>query len=158
MKEYRQGKKRTDMSTGHLHHGNPAMRELLKEGHRLDSFKWRISKLLSSQYEILLYVEYAPEYGVFKNDNGLWLGYGEEFCNDIKEVMRCYPTLKEEFKHMCDIGGCELFKVFLLRKYSPKFDWAIDCIVGVLDKAALLENLQKLPCQRVANGKRCCMR
>jgi hypothetical protein len=61
--------------------------------------------------------------------------------------MYCYPILKDDFRYTCSKGGGELFKVFLFRKYSRKFDRVTECVVGVLDKAALLENLQKLPSQ-----------
>ena len=59
--------------------------------------------------------------------------------------MRLFQTLKQDFRIFCDIGGGEIFKVFLLEKYSKKFDQYTVCVVGVLDKAALLENLQTLP-------------
>ena len=144
MTEYRQGKLRGEVVGRHLNSGNPHRREKLKKAHRLDSFKYRLSKLLSSQYEILLCIQYALEYGVFKNGDGLVLGYDEEFCTNSKEVIDCFPMLKDDFKAMCNKGGGNIFKVFLIRK----FDQVIESVVGVLDKAALLEDLQRLSNQR----------
>jgi hypothetical protein len=150
MKEYRQGKLRKEV-TGRQPQPKenplPSRREKLKEAHRLDSFKWRLSRLLGPQYEILLYVQYGPAYDVFNKADNLILGYDQEFYNNNEEIIACFPILENEFKYICDRGGRELFKVFLFRKYSRNFDRATDCIVGVLDKAALLENLQKLPRQ-----------
>jgi hypothetical protein len=137
MREYREGKLRRGME------GKQSCadgREKLKQANRLDTFKWRLSKLLSPQYEILLYVEYPCVDGLFLSDE-------RKLVHDSKEVMRCFPILKEEFKYLCDKGGSELFKVFLLQKCSREFDPVTESIVGVLDKAALLENLQKLPNQ-----------
>jgi hypothetical protein len=152
MKEYRQGKLRGEMLKGHLHPGNPDRREQLKEAHRLDSFKWRLSQFLSPQYEILLGLEYGPHRGVFRDDSDeeeytTYGYYGEEVCSNPRKVMYRFPELREDFRHICDIGGGEIFKVFLLEKYSKKFDQYTVCVVGVLDKAALLENLQTLPSQ-----------
>jgi hypothetical protein len=146
MKEYRRGKLRGEVIKGHLHPGNPGRREKLKEIHRLDSFKWRLSQLLSYQHEILFCIEYGPEYGIFKDEEGVVIsGYDEDLCNDVEEVLQMFPTL-EDF-YIFDIGGSEIFKVFVLEKYSKKFDRVTNCLVGVLDKLALLENLQELPSQ-----------
>jgi hypothetical protein len=101
---------------------------------------------LSPQYEILTCVQYGPEYGVFQNDNGEVLIYDEEFCNNGKEVLDYFPTL-EEFKDDFDAGGGEIFKAFLFRTYNKRFDQVTEFVVGVLDKAVLLENLQQLPSQ-----------
>jgi hypothetical protein len=57
MKEYRQGRLRGNAAGRHPHSGNPDRREKLKEAHRLDSFKWRISGFLGPQYEILLCIQ-----------------------------------------------------------------------------------------------------
>jgi hypothetical protein len=143
MKEYRQGKLRRGVVSRHLH---PARVEKLKTVHRLNSFKWRLSKLLSPQYEILTCMQYLPEYGVFKTDDGLILGFDEEFCYNNNEVLDAFPVLKK-FKRNFDAGGGELFKAFLFRTHSRRFDRVTECVVGVLDKAALLENLQQLPSQ-----------
>jgi hypothetical protein len=50
MKEYRQGKLRGNVAGSSAH---PSRCEELKTAHRLHSFKWRLSKPLSPQYEIL---------------------------------------------------------------------------------------------------------
>lgn len=143
MKEYRQGNLRGGVAG---QRPDSDRREMLKEAHRLDSFKWRLSKLSSPQYEILLCEQYAPEYGIFKKDDSV-ITHHPEFCNNIKDVLDYFPILEEEFRPHFDIGGSELFKVFLFRKYGRKFNRVTDSVVGVLDKAALLENLQRLPSQ-----------
>jgi hypothetical protein len=142
MKEYRQGRLRRGIPEGSIQHKR---REKLKEDHRFYSFKWRLSKLLSRQYEILLFLQYEPEYD--QTDDDQFIGYSDEFCNNINEVLLCFRILDFEFQCACDMGGSELFKAFLFRKYSRKWNWSVDCVVGVLDKAALLENLQRLPDQ-----------
>ena len=130
MKEYRQGKLRTEVVKGHVHPGNPARREKLNEANRLNTFKWRISKLLSPRYEILLCIQYRPEpeYCPFNENEVMIHTYSKEECNDIKEVIDWFPVLNEYFIDICNTGG-EIFKVFLLEKYSRKFDWFTDCLV-----------------------------
>jgi hypothetical protein len=54
MKDYRQGKLRKEVVNGHLYSAPPHRREELKEAHRLNSYKWRLSTLLSLQYEIFI--------------------------------------------------------------------------------------------------------
>ena len=149
MKEYRQGKLRGAIAGQQL---DPDKRERLKETHRFDSFKWRLSKLLSPQYEILLCIQFYPEYGVFR-DNKRVLMYEKSFFSDVENVRGCLPILDEDFTGFCDEGGGELFKVFLFVKYGRKFDRFTQCVVGVLDKAVLLEGLQKLPIQGVDQWK-----
>ena len=58
MKEYRQGKLRGGRIEGHLQPANPDRREKLKEDHRFDSHKWRLSKRLGPRYDLLFYVQY----------------------------------------------------------------------------------------------------
>jgi hypothetical protein len=144
MRDYRAGNLRRGVAGKQ---SRSARREKLKQANRLDTFKWRLSKLLSPQYEILLCVEYPAVYGVFEDDEGRIMGCNQHLVHDSKVIMRYFPILKEEFRYLCDIGGGELFKVFLLWKYSRKFDQVTQILVGALDKAALLENLQKLPNQ-----------
>ena len=136
MKDYRQGILRSNSKEPLAH---STKREELKVAQRLYSFKWRLSKLLSRQYDILLFLQYEPEYDVFQ--------YGYEFCNNVDEVIVYFRILDLEFVWRCDMGGSELFKVFLFRTYSKRWDRATDCVVGVLDKEALLEKLQQLPNQ-----------
>jgi hypothetical protein len=144
MKDYRQGLLRGD---GTEPSTRSTKREELKAAQRVYSFKWRLSKLLSHQYDILLFLQYEPEHGIFQTNDGMILGYDDEFCNDVNEVILCFRILDLEFEYPCNTGGNELFKVFLFRTYSKKWDQATDCVVGVLDKAVLLEQLQQLPNQ-----------
>jgi hypothetical protein len=144
MREYRQGKLR-----GHLIRGHPASsifarRENLKMSHRLESFKWRLSRLLNSQYEILLCVEYKSVDGMFKNGEDDILGYDEEIFHKSKEVLAEFPILKQ-FKAACNAGGSDLFKAIIFAKYTHNFTRWTTYIAVVLDKATLLNNLQKLP-------------
>ena len=67
MQDYRQGLLRGNGTKPSAH---PAKREKLKVAQRLYSFKWRLSKLLSRQYDILLFVQYEPYYGVFETNRG----------------------------------------------------------------------------------------
>jgi hypothetical protein len=143
MKDYRQGKLRGAVPRASA---DPARSDELRTANRLHTFKWRISVLLGPQYEILICMQYGPEYMDFKIDDGFILGYGEDFLFNRKWILEAFSPL-EEFKNACDAGGGELFKAFLIRKYSRRRNRATNCVVGVLDKAALLENLQRLPNQ-----------
>ena len=144
MKDYRQGLLRGDST-------KPSARatkcEKLKVAQRIYSFKWRLSKLLSRQYDVLIFLQYKPEYGLFRDNHDMVSGYDDEFCNNADEVTSCFRILDADFEYPCNTGGGELFKVFLFRTYSKKWDRVTDCVVGVLDKAALLEQLQQLPNQ-----------
>lgn len=130
MKEYRQGKLRGGRVEGHFQPGNPDRREKLKEAHRLDSFKWRLSKLLGPQYDLLFYVQYEPE----KWDNEYELP-----CHKSGD----FPVSDWFWSH-CDSGGGEIFKLFLFMRVNRAYNQFTSCIVGVLDKAALLKHLQDL--------------
>jgi hypothetical protein len=141
MKEYRQGKLRGDVTR---RQSDPVRREELRKAQRLQSFKWRIATLLSPQYEILMCVQYEPTSGVYREDNGDIWGFPREICEDQEKTQDCFPILKD-FKKAFDVGGRELFKVFVLVKYNRKFNQCTDNIVGVLDKAVLFDSLQQLP-------------
>jgi hypothetical protein len=143
MREYRQGKLCGDIAG---RDPNPHRYEALKTAQRLYSFKWRLSKLLGPQYEILLCVQYGPDYGAFKTADGHILGPGEELLYEPKKVLRSFPQLKT-FKRCFGMGGGELFKVLDVVTFSNRFDRATECVVGVLDKAVLLEKLSQLPHQ-----------
>jgi hypothetical protein len=144
MKDYRQGLLQDGGTEPSAH---VAKREKLQAGQRIYSFKWRLSKLLSHQYDVLLFLQYESEYCVSEADDSMFLGYEDEFCSDADEVISCFRILDCDFHCPCDMGGGELFKVFLFRTYSKKWDRATDCVVGMLDKAALLKQLQQLPNQ-----------
>jgi hypothetical protein len=144
MKEYRQGKLRGEGVKGHHQVANSAKVEKLRKTQRLQSFKWRIARLLSSQYEILMCAQGRPHFGNFRDADGSIKIRGKELCSDIKEVLADYELL-EDFKDIFNMGGGELCKALLLRKYSKKFDQAIPCLIVALDKAVLLEYLQQLP-------------
>jgi hypothetical protein len=80
------------------------------------------------------------------------VGYDDKFLNNRNKVLVDFPILNWDFAYPCDMGGSEVFRVFLFRKYSnrkysKRWDCATDCVVGVLDKKALLESLQQLPSQ-----------
>ena len=143
MNEYRQGKLWGDVTE---HHPRPDRREKLKEAHRLDSFRWRLSKLLGPQYEIFLCIQYEIDYSEFEPDGTLFM-HDKKYYNDINMTLGDLLGLEEIFSRLCDIGSSELFKVFELKKYRMGFDQHTDCMVVVLDKAALLEDLQQLPGQ-----------
>jgi hypothetical protein len=134
MKEYRQGKLRGDVAGRHSH---STKREDLKMAHRFESFKWRVSKLLGAQYEILLCVQYDPEKWTDKGMVRIWTDVDEDNATEF------FPAL-EEFQYQCKPGG-EIFKVFVVMKFNRRQDEFTSCVVGVLDKLALLKNLQKLP-------------
>jgi hypothetical protein len=150
MKEYRQGKLRREVVEGQVQPDNPAKREKLRKTQRLQSFKWRIATLLSPQYDILMCVQYGPEFRGFRADNGMPIIFSRNFCNNTKQILGLFPILRD-FKETFEVGGDEIFKAFVLRKYNREFNQATDCVVGVLDKASLLDQLQKLPHQ---GGKR----
>jgi hypothetical protein len=139
MKEYRQGKLRGDITDEST---RDERREKLKEAHRLDSFKWRLSKLLGSQYEILLCVQYERIYRNYKSNNGRIdvVDTGSR----VKDVLEACPILKS-FKACCSPGGSEIFKAFVLSSYGRKYNGMTPYVVGVLDKAALLKNLRNVP-------------
>jgi len=109
----------------------------LKTAHRLDTVKWRLSELLSSQYEILFFVQYKPVMWASKDTVPNWTKVGKN------RLMEYLPVL-QWFKYVCDPGGCDLFKVFLFMRLNRKHDQITYCIVGVLDREALLKNLQQL--------------
>jgi hypothetical protein len=104
--------------------------------HRFESFKWRFSKLLSAQYEILLCVQYDPEKWIGEDMIPDWTHMNED------NIAEHFPAL-EEFQFKCMPGG-EIFKVFVFTKFNRRYDEMTNYIVGVLDKSALLKNLQKL--------------
>jgi hypothetical protein len=109
---------------------DPTKRDGLKKAHRLDSLKWRLSMLLGPQYTLLFFVQYEP----IEWDEQ----YGVPECS-----AEGYPVL-EWFWTECYSGGGELFKVFVLMRCSRRYDRITDYVIGVLDKAALLKNLQRL--------------
>jgi hypothetical protein len=113
--------------------GNPARHDELKTAHRLDSFKWRLSKLLSSQYEILLCEEYGPFKTFAENEeheedrkqvpastdfNQIDLSHidGEE--GKINFSMFLVFPIFHIFSACFHSGGREIFKVILLAKIS----------------------------------------
>jgi hypothetical protein len=114
-----------------------AKREDLKRDHRLNSFKWRLSTLLSAQYEILFYVQYEAIEWIDKEMIPDWSR--ESMWTNLDS----FPVL-DYFWCMCDTGGNEVFKLFLFMKFNRKHDQVIYCVVGVLDKEALLKNLKLL--------------
>jgi hypothetical protein len=148
MREYRQGKLRTETVQGCLPAGNPDKREELKATNRLNNFKWRISELLGPQYEIIECIQDTPLRGTFEDGEWIMTFCKEEFCRDMD---RTDIFVSKDFRDICDIGGGEIFKALLLEKFSKKFDWINTCYIGVLDKLALLKSLQKLP--RLDNNK-----
>ena len=109
MKDYRQGKLRGDIAG---QHSQPTRCAELKAAHRIHSFKSRLSKLLSPQYEILACVQYEPEYGVFQTDDSIIIRYSDEFCTNVYDVLSCFPILGWEFEFSCRMGGNEIFKPF----------------------------------------------
>jgi hypothetical protein len=146
MKEYRQGRLRGGRVEGHPQAGISTKLEELRKTQRLQSFKWRIAALLSSQYEILLCLQYGPRFGNFRWDDGSITVYSQDFCNDKKETLQYFPILRD-FKDTFEVGGDEIFKALVLRKYNRKFNQYTSCVVGVLDKASLLDQLYQMPNQ-----------
>lgn len=153
MKEYRQGRLRGDTAG---RHPDPTRCEKLKTAQRLYSFKWRLSKLLSPQYKILLCIQYTTHDSEIAHDGSLHV-VDKECCSDMLITVDHLSIFDEEFSKLYsigdddglfnklgDIGDGELFKVFLLEKYSKDFDRATRFVIGVLDKAIILENLQQL--------------
>jgi hypothetical protein len=127
MREYRQGQLRGD-STGR--HPDPTRCEKLKTAQRLYSFKWRLSTLLGPQYDLLFCVEYVLE--KWSEEYGIPRWTSDEVPQTEWFWCHAYP------------GGGEIFKLFVLMRFSRNYDWLTTRIVGVLDKAALLKNLQCL--------------
>jgi hypothetical protein len=95
MKEYRQGKLRGD---GTERHPRPDRCEKLKEAHRLNAFRWRLSKLLSPQYEIFLCRQYEPDSTEFDRD-GTLIMFGKGYCDNIN-ITFDYLLGLEEFDYL----------------------------------------------------------
>jgi hypothetical protein len=133
MREYRQGKLRgTDVGRD-----SALLRcENLKVAHRFTSFKWRFSKLLSPQYQILVCIQYAQQEYHNKDLIPDWSSVDE---NTILEV---FPELSM-FQHTCKPGG-EIFKLFVFSRFNKKHDQITLCVIGVLDKSILLKYRQKI--------------
>jgi hypothetical protein len=131
MKEYRQGKLRGRQVEGHPQPANPDRREKLKEAHRLNSRKWRLSKLLGPRYDLLFYVQYESQ----EWDSSKY-GYPRYKSSDF--------PVSEWFWHCCDSRGGEIFKLFLFLRKNRGYNRLTSSVVGVLDKAALLKHLHGL--------------
>ena len=104
--------------------------------HRFDSFKWRCSKLLSPQYEILVCVQYNQRKWPYKD-----MVPDRSDVNE-KTILEVFPDL-DTFQDACEPGG-ELFKVFVLTKFNRRCDEITEYVTGVLDKSTLLKYKHKL--------------
>jgi hypothetical protein len=100
-------------------------RDYLKMTHRIDSFKWRISKLLGPRYEILMCAQYDAYITTY-----------DDYVVD--------QDLYRSFKKNCNQGGMTIFKVCFFDKWNRLYRKYNCCIVGILDKYALCQSFREL--------------
>jgi hypothetical protein len=133
---------------------SPGKYEQLRKDHRVDSFIYRLSKLLSPRYDILMCMQYGPflvhdisEDASLENNGGINRheeNFDDEF-NDYPYPYNTFPIFLYFYIYF-EPGGGDVFKLFCYTKYylDGASIRAILGMIGVLDKCALLNELTRL--------------